>query len=160
MIVDASHCCIMLAQHEDIFTDHITMMVWHDNYAKCLKQKHLHNCPSFGCNATLKKVRLLHDTKELFFIHLSIAITICLIDHLLKLLIGHPLPKLLCGTLQVLEGDFPSFIVVEQAECFQDLVLWIPVENLMGHHLEKFLVLDCATAVIVVVVVGVASVPM
>lgn len=36
-----------------------------------------------------KEVGLLHDPNELLLVDLSVSVSICLIDHLLKLLIGH-----------------------------------------------------------------------
>merc|ERR1712093_404839 len=94
----------------------------------------------------LEQVGLLHDAEELFLIDFAIAIAICLINHLLELLIRHPLTKLLCDTLQVLEGDLTSLVIIEEAECLQDLVLRVTVQDLVRHHLEKFFILDRSTA--------------
>merc|ERR1712124_113455 len=68
-----------------------------------------------------EEVGLLHDPQELFFIDLAVAVAICLVDHLLELLIRHPLPKLLRHALQVLEGDLSCLVVIEEPECLQDL---------------------------------------
>ena len=61
--------------------------------------------PLQAMQANSEQVGLLHDAKELFFIHLAIAVTVGLIDHLLKLFVCHALAQLLGDTLQVLERD-------------------------------------------------------
>merc|ERR1712003_410396 len=55
------------------------------------------------CALASKEVCLLHDPQEFLLVHLTIPVTIGLIDHLLKLLIGHALAQLLGHALQVLE---------------------------------------------------------
>merc|ERR1711862_612394 len=96
-----------------------------------------------------EEVGLLHDAKELLLVHLAVAIAICLIDHLLQLLIGHSLTKLLRDALQVLKGYLPSLVVVEQAEGFQDFILRVTVQDLVCHHLKEFFVANCAAAVVI-----------
>merc|ERR1712205_12124 len=81
----------------------------------------------------LEEIGLLHDAEELFLIDFAIAIAICLVNHFLKLLIRHPLTKLLCDALQVLEGDLTGLVIVEETECLQDLVLWVTVQDLVRH---------------------------
>merc|ERR1719191_2346616 len=92
-------------------------------------------------NNSSEEVGLLHDPQELFLVDLAVTVTICLVDHLLELLIRHPLPKLLSHALQVLEGDLPRLVVVEEPECLQDLVLRVPVQDL--------LVLDRPAAIVI-----------
>merc|ERR1740133_195435 len=82
-----------------------------------------------------EQVCLLHDAEELLLIHLAITITICLIDHLLQLLVSHAFAKLLSDTLQILEGDLASLIIVEEPECLENLVLGVAVQDLVSHHL-------------------------
>merc|ERR1719421_2858296 len=63
-----------------------------------------------------EEVRLLHDAQELLLVDLTIAIAVCLVDHLLQLLVGHALAKLLRHALEVLERDLPGLVVIEEAE--------------------------------------------
>merc|ERR1712085_192471 len=87
-----------------------------------------------------EQVGFLHDAEKLFLVHLPVAITIGFVDHLLKLLVRHPLPELLRHPLQVLERYLPGLVVVEEPECFQDLVLRITIQDLVRHHLQELLV--------------------
>merc|ERR1719498_910197 len=96
-----------------------------------------------------EEVGLLHDAQELLLVNFPIAITVSLIDHLLKLLIGHPLTQLLRDALQVLEGNLAGLIIVEEAERLQDFVLRVPVQDLVRHHLQELLVLDGAGAIVI-----------
>merc|ERR1712037_858876 len=59
-----------------------------------------------------EEVSLLHDPQELLLVHLTVSIAVGLVDHLLKLLVGHPFPELLGNPLQVFEGDFACLVVV------------------------------------------------
>merc|ERR1719440_1822688 len=96
-----------------------------------------------------EQVCLLHDAQEFLLIDLTIAITISFVDHLLELFISHALAKLLGDTFQVLEGNLASLIVIEKTEGLKDLVLWVTIEDLVGHHLQEFLVLNGARAIII-----------
>merc|ERR1719515_292626 len=92
------------------------------NSTKSVSPERLHkggpwSCPSLRAvihvllrrsNNSSEEVGLLHDPQEFFLVDLAVTVTICLVDHLLELLIRHPLPKLLSHALQVLEGDRPS----------------------------------------------------
>merc|ERR1712187_293909 len=78
-----------------------------------------------------EQVGFLHDAEEFFLVHFAVAVTISFVDHLLKLFVGHALAEFLGDTLQVLERDLSSFVVIEQTESFKDLVLRVPVQNLM-----------------------------
>merc|ERR1719240_693326 len=100
-------------------------------------------------NDFLEQVRLLHDAEEFLFVHLAITIAVRLIDHLLELLVRHPLPELLCDTLQVLERDLPCLVVIEETECLEYLILRITVEDLLRHHGHELRKLDCARPIIV-----------
>merc|ERR1719335_1859998 len=97
----------------------------------------------------LEQVGLLHDAEELFLVDFAITISVRLVDHLLELLVRHALTQLLRNALQVLEGDLASLIIVKETESLQDLILGIAVEDLVGHHLEKFFVPDGAASIIV-----------
>merc|ERR1719387_78155 len=133
------------------------------NSTKSVSPERLHksgpwSCPSLRAvihvllrrsNISSEEVGLLHDPQEFFLVDLAVTVTICLVDHLLELLIRHPLPKLLSHALQVLEGDLPRLVVVEEPECLQDLVLRVPVQDLVRHHLQELLVLDRPAAVVV-----------
>merc|ERR1719231_266453 len=100
-------------------------------------------------NEVLEQVRLLHDAEELLFVHLAVTIAIRFVDHLLKLLVRHPLPKLLRDALEVLERDFPGLVIIEEPESLEDLVLRVTVENLLRHHGHKLRELDGARPIIV-----------
>merc|ERR1740123_1046723 len=99
----------------------------------------------------LEEVCLLHDAQKLLLVHLAVAITIGFVNHFLKFFIGHPLAKLLCNSLQILERDLPSLIVIEQAEGLQDLILRVTVQDLVRHHLQELLITDRPRAVIIYV---------
>merc|ERR1712023_512038 len=100
-------------------------------------------------NEVLEQVRLLHDAEELLFVHLAVTIAIRFVDHLLKLLVRHPLPKLLRDALEVLERDFPGLVIIEEPESLEDLVLRVTVENLLRHHCHELRELDGARPIIV-----------
>merc|ERR1719453_209347 len=99
------------------------------------------DCPIKGVSRNSEEVCLLHDAQEFLFVDLAIAITVSFIDHLLQLFISHPLTELLGHALQVLEGNLPGLIVIKETECFENLVFWVTIENLMGHHFKEFLIL-------------------
>merc|ERR1711865_866765 len=99
--------------------------------------------------ALLEEVRLLHDAEELFLVHLTVTVTISLINHFLQFLISHTLTELLGDTLQVFEGDFSSLIVIEKAEGLQDLIFRVAIQDLVCHHFQELFVFDGATAVII-----------
>merc|ERR1712032_111440 len=67
----------------------------------------------------LEKVCFLHDTKKLLFVDFAITIAVRLIDHFLQFFVGHPLAKLLCHALQVLEGDLARLVIIEEPEGLQ-----------------------------------------
>merc|ERR1711971_1521597 len=94
----------------------------------------------------------LHDAEELLLVDLAIAIAVSLIDHLLELLIGHVLAKLLSNALQVLEGDLAGLIIVEQTEDLDDLLAGIAVTHASGHHVKELVEVDGAGAILVDVV--------
>merc|ERR1719515_311916 len=133
------------------------------NSTKSVSPERLHksgpwSCPSlravihvllWGSNNSSEEVGLLHDPQEFFLVDLAVTVTICLVDHLLELLLRHPLPKLLRHALQILEGDLSRLVVIEEPECLQDLVLRVPVQDLVRHHLQELLVLDRPAAVVV-----------
>merc|ERR1719498_247212 len=101
-----------------------------------------------GCGA-LEEIGLLHDTEKFLFVHFTVTIAICFIDHLLQLLICHALSQLLSDTLQILEGNLSCLIIIEKAEGLQDLILWIPVEDLVCHHLEELFVFNGPATVVI-----------
>merc|ERR1719171_1379200 len=78
-----------------------------------------------------EEVGLLHDAQELLLVDLAVAVAIRLVDHLLELLVRHSLAELLRDPLQVLEGDLPGLVVVEEPEGLQNLVLRIAVQDLV-----------------------------
>merc|ERR1740120_136264 len=96
-----------------------------------------------------EEIRLLHDAQELLFVDLPVSVSVSFVDHLLQLLVGHPLAELLCDPLQILEGDLACLVVVKETEGLQDLVFRIAVQDLVGHHLQELLVADGAAAIIV-----------
>merc|ERR1711920_1094276 len=117
----------------------------HKSSTTCLLCTHV-ECPSTARKkatthqTSSKEIRLLHDAQKLFFVHLAIAIAVSLINHFLKLL---------GNTLQILERDLTSLVVVKQTERLQNLVFGITIEDLVGHHLEKFFILNRPTAVVI-----------
>merc|ERR1719145_251262 len=79
----------------------------------------------------------------------AITVPIRFVDHLLQFLIRHPLTEFLRHPFQVLERYLPGLVVVEEAERFQDLVLRVPVQDLVRHHLEELFVLNSTTSVVI-----------
>merc|ERR1719174_3311167 len=100
-------------------------------------------------DAHLEQVSLLHDPEELLLVDLAVTITVGFVDHLLELLVSHPLTKLLCDALEILERDLAGLVIVEQAEGLEDLVLRIAIENLLRHHRHELREFDGARPVIV-----------
>mmetsp|Transcript_105636 Transcript_105636/g.128923 ORF Transcript_105636/g.128923 Transcript_105636/m.128923 type:complete len:202 (-) Transcript_105636:36-641(-) len=96
-----------------------------------------------------EQIRLLHDAQEFFLVHLAVAVAVGFIDHLLQLLVCHPLSQFLGHALQVLEGNLSSLVIVEKAEGLQDLILGIAVQDLVGHHLQELLITNGAGAIII-----------
>mmetsp|Transcript_67843 Transcript_67843/g.147829 ORF Transcript_67843/g.147829 Transcript_67843/m.147829 type:complete len:236 (-) Transcript_67843:56-763(-) len=109
----------------------------------------LNTKPALWCWQVSEEVGLLHDAQELLLVDLAVTIAVGLIDHLLQLLICHAFAQLLGHSLQILEGDAASLIVVEESEGLQDLVLRVAVQDLVGHHLQELLVTDGAAAVVI-----------
>merc|ERR1719265_2556765 len=107
------------------------------------------NAKERAANSSSEQIRLLHDAHELLLIHLPIAIAVSLVDHFLKLLVSHALAKLLGNTLQVLERNLSCFVIVEQTERLQDLILGIAIQDFVGHHLKELLVFNGPTSIIV-----------
>merc|ERR1719261_48382 len=102
------------------------------------------------CNiVSSEEVSLFHNAQELLLVHLAVAITICLINHFLKLFVGHPLSKLLRHALQILERNLASFIIIEETERLEDLVLGVTIQDLMCHHLQEFFIFNGTTAIVV-----------
>merc|ERR1719498_351423 len=99
-----------------------------------------------AANNSSEEVGLLHDPQKFFLVHLAVTVAICLVDHLLELLICHPLTKLLRHALQVLEGDFSRLVVIEEPERLQDLVL-LRFETQSAHRHLQLLGIDGAAAV-------------
>ena len=48
--------------------------------------------------------------------------------------------------LLILERDLASLVIIQEAECLQDLVLWVPVQDFVGDHLEELLTANGAAA--------------
>merc|ERR1719393_235494 len=65
------------------------------------------NAKEQAINSSSEEIGLLHDPQEFLLIHLPIAITVCLINHLLKLLVRHALAKLLATRFKFLNEIFP-----------------------------------------------------
>merc|ERR1711993_207519 len=68
---------------------------------------------------------------------------------ILQFLIGHPLTKFFSNSLQIFDRNFASFVIIEQAEGLQNLVLGIPVKDFVRHHLQELLVTNGATAIVI-----------
>merc|ERR1719335_128254 len=97
------------------------------------------------------KVTLLHDLQKFFLIHHSITIFVRVCKHLLEFGNAERLISLLGNTNQVLQGDSTSFFAVRLDELirFQHIILWVFIENLVGHHLQELWIPDLSTAIIV-----------
>merc|ERR1719473_1347271 len=78
-----------------------------------------------------EQVSLLHDAQELLLVDLAVAVAVGLVDHLLQLLVRHPLAELLGDALEVLEGDLAGLVVVEEVEGLLDLLLLLLSELLL-----------------------------
>ena len=72
---------------------------------------------------------LFHDAQQLLLAHLSSTISVSCVIHVLQFLIGHPLTQ--SKSLQMCERMFTSFAIIEQAEGLHNLVIGIPVEDLV-----------------------------
>merc|ERR1719188_1303186 len=96
-----------------------------------------------------EQIRLLHDAQEFLLIHLALSIPVSLIDHFLELFIRHSLPKFFRHPFQVLERYLSGFVIVEEAECFQDFILWVPVQDFVRHHFQELFILNRATSVVI-----------
>merc|ERR1711896_57048 len=92
---------------------------------------------------------LLHDAVELVKVDLAITITVGLVDHVLELLIIDVLTELLSNASEVAEGDLVGVVVIEELEHLLDVLTRILLAHLAGHHLEEFLELDGAVAIVV-----------
>mmetsp|Transcript_997 Transcript_997/g.4050 ORF Transcript_997/g.4050 Transcript_997/m.4050 type:complete len:217 (+) Transcript_997:70-720(+) len=97
----------------------------------------------------LEEGSLLHDAEEFLLVDLAVAVAVSLVDHLLKLLVGHVLAELLRHALEVLEADLAGLIVVEEAESLHDLLAGVALAHLGGHHGEELLEVDGAGAILV-----------
>merc|ERR1712054_456114 len=109
----------------------------------------------FGLVATkscLGEATALQDAEEFFLVDLAIAIAVGLVNHLLELLVSHVLTEFLGHTLQVLEGDLASLVVVEETEHLDDLLTRVAVAHASSHHVEEFVEVDGAGAILVDVV--------
>ena len=42
-----------------------------------------------------------------------------------------------------------SLVIIQEAECLQDLVLWVPVQDFVGDHLEELFKANGAAANVV-----------
>merc|ERR1719456_1925509 len=104
---------------------------------------------NYAAESGSEQVGLLHDTQELLLVHLTVTVAVRLIDHFLELFIGHALAKLLRDPLEILKRDLTSLVIVKETERLEDLVLWVPVQDLMGHHLQELRVLNSAASIII-----------
>ena len=51
--------------------------------------------------------------------------------------------------IEVLDGDLPCHVVIEEAECLLDLAFRVPVQDLVRHNLQGLLVLNHPAAIVV-----------
>jgi hypothetical protein len=56
---------------------------------------------------------------------ISIAISICLVNHLLQLLVSHILAQFLGNAFQISERNLACLVVVEESKRFEDLFLCV-----------------------------------
>merc|ERR550532_3227338 len=89
-----------------------------------------------------EKICFLHDPLKFFIVDFTITITVCLVNHFLKLFISQSLPQFFSHPLEVLETDPSSLVIIKQFEGLVNLLRWVTVENLMSHHLQKFWVIN------------------
>merc|ERR1712032_172968 len=107
------------------------------------------HAPTSNSVMQLEKVCLLHNSQELLLIHFTITVSISFIYHFLKLFVCHALTKFFGDPFQILKRYFPCFVIIEQTESLQDLILGITIEDLMRHHFKKLFVSDCTTSIVV-----------
>merc|ERR1719174_3113242 len=61
-------------------------------------------CLNSRCSTcSSEQVGLLHDAQKFLFVHLSITISVSLINHLLQFLVGHSLTQFLGNSFQIFE---------------------------------------------------------
>lgn len=85
-------------------------------------------------------ILLAHDcVDELVLVEHTIAILVSPVHHLLELVIGHVLAKLLAHTLKVLEGYGSGLVVIEQLENLDKVltgVLTLQMNEFKNNHNE------------------------
>ena len=96
-----------------------------------------------------EQVGFFHDANELFLVNFTIGVPVSLVNHLLQLLISHRLAQFPGYALEVLKRDFPSGVIVEEAESFEDLFTRIALGNLASHELHEVTELDDSFALTV-----------
>jgi hypothetical protein len=79
-----------------------------------------------------------HHLDEFFVVDLSVSINIGLTDHLINLLVGELLTKVGHDMTQFGGRDETVAILIEDLECFEDLLFTISVLHLASHHCEEF----------------------
>merc|ERR1712167_551321 len=93
-------------------------------------------------------VLLEHDSvDELVLVEDTIAILIGPVHHLLKLIIGHVLTELLADTLEVLEGDGASLVVIEELEDLEEILTSVLTLLAGSHHGKELVEVDGTIAI-------------
>jgi len=80
-----------------------------------------------------EQVGLLHDSNKLLLTDFSVAVSVGFVNHFLKLVVIHRFAQLPSYSLQILQGNLPSGVVVEKPERFQDFLSGISFADLGCH---------------------------
>lgn len=88
-----------------------------------------------GCKS--KEIGLFHDTNKLLLVDFSVSVTIGLIDHLLELLVSHCFAQFSCDSLQILQRDLASAVIIEKSKSLEDLLSWISLCDFASHQLHE-----------------------
>merc|ERR1711977_746913 len=96
----------------------------------------------------LSLVLLAHDSvDELILVKYAITILVSPVHHLLKLIVGHVLAKLLAHTLEVLERHGAGLVVVKQLENLEEVLAGVLALLAGGHHSQELVEVDGSIAI-------------
>lgn len=93
-----------------------------------------------------KQIGLLHYSDELLLVDLPVAVPVGLVYHLLQLFLRHCLSQLPRHSLQVLQGDLASSVIVEESEGLENLLTGVSLCDFTSHKFHKVPELDDALA--------------
>ena len=93
---------------------------------------------------------LLHDTKELAFVDLTIAVFVEFIDHGLKFVVRKIFTKLASDSAQVAQTDSAAVVFIKQLEGLQNFLHGVAFSDFVGHNFKEVGILNLASTVAVV----------